>query len=619
MKKSVASFFSGLWRIFSFVSKAVQILLFLVVIAFVLALFGQSAKPIRVPNSVALVVNPSGNLVDKLSGDPVTRALDELQGIPQRETLTRDVLEALEAAGDDERVRAVVLDLANFEGGGLPQLQELGRGLAKLRSRGKRLLATGDSYSQAQYYLASQADEIYMHEFGGVYIDGFGYFRSYFRDALDKLSVDVNVFRVGEYKSFVEPFTRNGMSQEDKDSSARWLNALWDAYRLDVRAARHLPENAIENYVESFADSVELAGGNLAEVALEAGLVDQLGGRNAVNDELLRLVGESEQQEGQWSGIDHASYLSALRREQPRLTHDNNVGVLVASGQIVDGQSQPGSIGGDSFAALVQQAAQDASIDALVLRVDSPGGSMFASEVIFEALQSLRDSNKPLVASMGSVAASGGYYIAMPAEKIFAEPTSITGSIGVGALMPTFQRTLERVGVSIDGFGTTSLSGQLSPDRALGEDARRVLQASVEDAYQIFIGKVAENRGMEIKRVDNLARGRVWIGSDAISTGLVDVAGGLDAAISAAAQAAGLADGSWGVSYVEPQLTWREQISSQLVLRLGRWMDVLGFDGIWQRDQAFNVVLTEIGDRVADLAHFNDPRGLYFHCFCTGD
>ncbi len=617
MKKSIASFFSGLWRVFSFVSKALQILLFLIVVAFVLALFGQSPQLVTVPDSVALVVNPSGLLVDKLSGDPVTRALDELQGMPQRETLTRDVLAALEAAGDDDRVRAVVLDLTNFQGGGLPQLQELARGLQELRAQGKRLLATGDSYSQAQYYLASQADEIYMHEFGGVYIEGFGYFRSYFRDALEKLSVDVNVFRVGEYKSFVEPFTRDSMSQEDKDSSRRWLSALWDAYRDDVRVARALPENAIQEYVESFADRVEAAGGNLAEVALAAGLVDKLGGRDAIDGDLLDLVGESKQDEGQWSGIDHASYLSAIRREQPRPVHDNNVGVLVAAGQIIDGQGQPGSLGGDSFAALVRQAALDASIDALVLRVDSPGGSMFASEVILEALQNLRDSGKPLVASMGSVAASGGYYIAMPAERIFAEPTTITGSIGVGALMPTFQRTLERVGVSVDGIGTTRLSGQLSPDRALGDDARRVLQASVEDAYQIFIGKVAEYRGMDIERVDNLARGRVWIGSDAIGTGLVDEPGGLKAAIAAAAQTAGLPDGDWGVRYVEPELTWREQISSRLALRLGSWTERLGFGGIWRRNASINALLSEVGDKLARFSRFNDPRGLYFHCFCA--
>ena len=616
-RNPIIRLFQGIWWLLGLLRRVIQVLLLLFVVAIiVVAITGQ---PVRVPDSAALVINPSGLLVEQLEGDPVSRAFAELQGGPLREALVKDLKDALAAAATDERIRVVVLSLADFDGGGLTKLEEVGQAIQDLRRSGKKVIAMGDAYTQAQYYLAAQADEVYMHPLGSILLDGFGYYRAYFRDALDKLSIDVNVFRVGEYKSFVEPFTRDSMSPEDQESSRRWLTALWDGYKVDVAAARDLEPPAVAAYAEQLADLAEAAGGNLARVALEAGLVDELMGRREFDDYLVELVGQSDEEYDGWNAIDYGMYLKAVRREQSEARAEHNVGVLVAAGEIVDGEAPPGTIGGDTLARLVRQAAEDESIDALVLRVDSPGGSMFASEVVFEELQALRDAGKPLMVSMGSVAASGGYYIAMPAAKIFSAASTITGSIGVGALIPTFQRGLERLGVRVDGIGTTRLSGQLQPERELGADARRLLQASVDDAYRVFVGKVADSRDMTAERADNLARGRVWIGADALDLGLVDEIGDLDDAIAAAAAAAGLPEDDYGIRYVEQPLDFREQLAMEMAGKARLLMRALGLSAMLPRTTSLDRLLDSLGRDLARLERFNDPRGLYYLCFCVPD
>jgi protease-4 len=293
-----------------------------------------------------------------------------------------------------------------------------------------------------------------------------------------------------------------------------------------------------------------------------------------------------------------------------------NVGVLVAVGEIVDGEAAPGTIGGDSLAALVGQEVMDDSIRAVVLRVDSPGGSKFASEVVFAHLQRLKSAGKPLVVSMGTVAASGGYYIAMPADEIWASESTITGSIGVGALVPTIQRGLDSLGIHVDGIGTTKLSGQLRLDRELGDEARALIQLGVEDAYQIFIGKVAAQRDMSLERVDYLARGRVWIGSDALELGLVDKLGGLDQAIESAASLAGLSENEYGVSYIEQALSLSETLALELAVTARYAMNWLGFDRGRSSRTILSRIMAGMQKELDFLDNFNDPRGIYYHCFC---
>ncbi len=478
------------------------------------------------------------------------------------------------------------------------------------------MFAVGDSYTQPQYFLAAHADDVYLNDLGMLNIDGFGYYRTYLKGAIDKLKIDLNVFRVGKYKSFVEPFIRDDMSDEDKEASRRWLTALWQIYQTDIEKARGLEPGSLDLYANEYLARLESAGGKTAKVALEAGLVDHLAGRDAVRDELIELVGESDDDSGDFSGIHFQDYLADVRQQAGTEKQTLNVGVVVAAGEIVDGAAAPGTIGGDSLAELVSQAAVDESIKAVVLRVDSPGGSMFASEVVFAQLQRLKSVGKPLIVSMSTVAASGGYYIAMPADEIWASESTITGSIGVGALVPTIQRGLDSLGVHVDGIGTTRLSGQLRLDRELGDDARQLIQLGVEDAYRTFIGKVADQRDMSVERVDYLARGRVWIGSDALELGLVDQLGGLEQAIESAAELAGLAEGDYGVTYIEQALSLSEMLALQFAVTARHAMNWLGFD----RGRSNRTVLARIMSGVQRELDFfeklNDPRGIYYHCFC---
>jgi protease-4 len=590
---------------------------------FVVLLAGAGGQPVVVPASGALVVNPTGMLVEQLEGSPFDRVLAEAQGSEPMETLLPDVIDGIGHATGDPRIKAIVLELDGLEGGGLPKLQALARALTKFRESGKKVIAVGGGYTRDQYYLAAHADEVLMHPLGLTLLEGYEYYRTFFRGALEKLRVDVNVFKVGEYKSFVEPFIRDDMSQEDREASQRWVNALWGTWQRDVASARKLEAAALDAYANGLPALIEAAGGNAGKVAVDARLVDRLMTRTESDAYIAGVLGEEPASGGGYTGIAIRDYVRSLTLEQKLLrSRDRNVGVVVAAGEIVDGEAPPGTIGGDSLAAQLRDAAADDSIVAVVLRIDSPGGSMFASDVVLDEVEALQAAGKPVVASMSSVAASGGYYIAMGADRIFASEATITGSIGVGALVPTVQRGLEALGVHVDGFGTTALAGQFRVDRALGADARRLLSASIEDAYRIFVGKVADAREMDAERADGVARGRVWIGSDARDLGLVDEIGGIDEAIAAAAGLAGLEEGSYGLRYVQPQLSWLDRL---LMRGLGtgvRAAAALGF-----RPSAGGPVIPgPLGAELARLARearaiaaWNDPRGIYAHCLCGVD
>lgn len=603
-----------LWRALNVVARLVQITILLAIVIVVIASLAE--RGIEVPDSAALVVAPTGALVEQLEASPLERAFAEARGMRMNQTLVHDLTESLQLAADDDRIKGVVLMLDEMDDAGLAKLQEIGDSIESFKASGKPVIAVGDAFTQSQYYLAAHADEIFMHDLGIVFIDGFDYYRTFLRDALEKLKIDMNVFRVGKYKSFVEPFTRNDMSPEDRQASERWLGALWSSYTRDIEEVRGLEAGGIATFAGGFLDKLIAARGDGAQAALDAGLVDHLGDRRAFVQRAIDIAGPAKSEEESFSGIDVDSYLSATRAERLLKKQDSKVGILVASGQIVDGEAPRGVVGGDTLAALVDHVADDDSIKALVLRVDSPGGSMFASEVIFAELQRLKLKGKPLVVSMSATAASGGYYISMPADEIWASESTVTGSIGVGAFLPTFQRSLEFIGVAVDGFGTTPLSGQLRRDRELGEDARQILQLGVEDAYRVFLDKVATTREISIERAENLAQGRVWIGSDALELGLVDRLGTLNDAVASAADLAGLAEGKFDVEYVEPELTLRERIALQFAAVTAPIipMETLSLDRV------ANSLLTKMLDTIERdlgwLATFNDPRSLYYHCFC---
>jgi len=596
--------------------------LILLVGLFIIVLAAIVGQPVAVPSSAALVINPSGMLVEQLEGSPLDRALADLNDQEAPQTLLRDVTDSLERAAEDDRIKAVVLDLDGLGGGGLAKLQAIGRKIQLVSDAGKKVIAIGSGYTRDQYYLASRADEVIMHPLGLVYLEGYEYYRTFFRSALEKLNIDLNVFRVGEFKSFVEPYIRDDMSAEDREASKMWIGSLWAAWQQDVAAARKLKPEELQSYADKFADRLEAANGNAARAAVAAGLVDKLMSRTEVDEYLIGLVGQSDADEGTYSAIDFRAYAQATGIEQ-RLKDgkDRNVAVIVASGEILDGEAAPGAVGGDTLSAEIRKARLDDSVNAVVLRIDSPGGSMFASEVIFDEIEALKAAGKPVVASMSSVAASGGYYIAIPADEIWASDTTITGSIGVGALFPTIQRGLDKLGVHVDGFGTTELAGQLRIDRPLGDDARRALTAGVEDAYRIFVGKVAKARDLSFEKADAIARGRVWIGADAYERGLVDHIGGLDEATAAAAALAELEEGTYGRRYMEPEQSILQRLAIGLAMRVVRAADRLGagplLAALRLTPSGFaGDVLKRFDQELQLLSRFNDPRGIYFHCLC---
>ena len=601
----------SIWRALDRVRRVLH-LVFLIGL-FLILMAGLAGQRVAVPAAAALVVAPQGTLVDQLSGDPFERALAKAQGLQLQETLLRDVIDAIRAARDDERIKTLVLRLDGLAGAGLSKLQELGAELARFKESGKEITAVGDGFTRDQYYLAAHADQIYMHPMGIVLVDGYSRFVPYYKSLLDKAFVDYNVWTVGEYKSFVEPVTRDDMSPEDEQASREYLEALWDAYQADVATARELPTEALQRYADEIGSLLAEVGGNTSALALDYGLVDEVIPHDAMRARIRALVGDADDGDD-YTAIDAAAYAAAVRQEQSTGEADSKIAVVVASGTILDGAQPPGTVGGETAARLIRRAADDDQVKALVLRVDSPGGSAFASDVILRELQVFQESDRPVVVSMGSVAASGGYWIAMAADEIWASPTTLTGSIGVGATLPTFERTLDWVGVHIDGVGTTELAGGFDITRDLSDGARALIDQSVRFTYDQFIAKVAEHRERTVDEVDRAARGRVWVGRAALDRGLVDRLGGLDEAVRSAAELAGLAEGDYRLEYVEQQLGFAERLLLDLTARAAPLARAVAAQKQWP--QTVSRWVEAAMEPLAFAERLNDPRGLYLYCFC---
>ena len=599
--------FGWFWRGLDGIRRVLHFILLLFV--FLLLFAALSIQLPKVPRSAALVIAPEGDVVEQLEGDAIDRAWAKATGDVQPQTLLRDILDSLSQAKDDDRIKAVVLDLDGLQGAGLSKLQTIASAVKQVRTAGKTVIAVGDYFTQNQYFLAAHADEVYMHPLGVVYLDGYGRYRTFFKEALDKLHLDANIFRVGEYKSFAEPYSRSNMSEEDKNVSLEWLNELWAGYRRDVEQARGLDEKHISTYVDGFLDALRARDGDLAGIALDAGLIDALWTRDQVKDRLIELVG-ADDSGNSYERVGMESYLAAVRAE-PEAGKDKNVGVIVAAGTILDGEQPPGSIGGDSLATLIKQARNDDEVQAVVLRVDSGGGSMFASKVIHRELELLREAGKPLVVSMGSVAASGGYFISVPGDEIWASPTTITGSIGIIAMFPTIDRALGKLGIHVDGVGTTPLSGQFRNDRPLGDAAREILQLNIQNSYRLFVDDVASARGKTFDEVDSVARGRVWTGAQAHDLGLVDKLGGQQEALLSAATRAGI-EADYGVKYIEKPFTLGDQLALELLgSGVSKW---LGADR--RTSSPIRQIVSALEERFGALLRLNDPRGIYSFCFC---
>jgi protease-4 len=621
----IGRIFGGIWRGLDGLRKFLHLVVLLVVFGFVVGALRTSIP--HIADHSALVISPKGEIVEQLTGSPVDQALARVQGDRLSETLLWDLIDALKAAKKDERISAVVLDLNYMSGGGQPTLAEFTAAIRDFRSSGKKVVAHATSYLQESYYVAAAADEIYLDPMGLLAIDGYERYRTYYKDLFEKLGVDMNLFRVGAYKSAGEVYVRTDMSPEDREESIAYLNALWLSYRTSVAEARGLTPTDVSDYVRNLVPAMLAAKGDAGKVALDARLVTGLKSSLDVERRMVELVGsdstkaaEAKVEAGEsdagesYNSTSLEDYLRIVHAEKrARRAGKNKIGVVQASGEILDGSQAPGSVGGETAAGLIRAARDDDDIKAIVLRVDSPGGSVFASEQIYREVRAAQAAGKPVVVSMGDLAASGGYYIASSADEIWAHPATITGSIGIFAAIPTFQNTLKKIGVSVDGVGTTNLSGQLRFDRPLGEDAKTLLQTFIERGYEEFLARVAEGRNKTRDEVHAIAQGRVWIGTDAKNNGLVDELGLFDQAVKAAAERANVGD-DYEVERIEYDLSWAESLALQIRV----WFAENFLGDIAARLPGLQVArqIEPLQRELARWSRMNARDHRYAYCFC---
>ena len=525
------AFVKGVWRILVAIKDGLVLLFLLGFFGLLYAALSWSPKPARSVSSGALLLKLDGTIVEQPAEvDPVSLLTGS--GQATKEYRLSDVVTALEAARTDRKVKAVVLNLDGFLGGGQVALSRVGKALDAVRAANKPVFAFATIYSDDSYQLAAHASETWVNPLGGVAILGRGGSGLYYKGLIDKLGVNTHVYRVGTYKSFVEPFIRSDQSPEARQANQALADALWQDWQQEVSRAR--PKAKLAAYVANPSGAAEGARGDLAKAAQNAGLVDRLGDEAAFGERVAQVAGEPEDERaGDFASIDLQTYARAHRP-----ANNGQVGVITIAGEIVDGDGGPGSAAGDTISALLYKALSEKDLKALVVRVDSPGGSVMASEKIRQAIMEAKREGLPVVVSMGNVAASGGYWVSTPADVIFAEPGTITGSIGVFGILPSFEGTLAKLGITTDGVRTTPLSGQ--PDIAGGTTPEfdRIMQMGIEDIYGRFVGLVAKARHKSPQQIDAIAQGRVWDGGTARQIGLVDRFGGLEDAIAQAAKLA---------------------------------------------------------------------------------
>jgi len=619
------SFLVGVGKFINFANTLVfnLVMLFLLIVLLALISLGRTATTSRgfqpLQDKTALVIDLKGQLVEQYTSSPLKRAFAEASNSDaDREVQLRDLMRALQLAKEDDNIQRVVLLTDGFGVPGFAALSELGAALRDFRASGKQVVAYGSLMDQKAYYLAANADEAYLDPEGGVLLEGLGRYRLYYREGLqDKLGVDVHLFRVGEYKSAAEPYILDAASPESREADLFWMNDLWSRYLDDIAQARKLNRQDLDTLVNSLPERVKAEQGDMAKLALDAKLVDGLKTPHEMEALLAQRGAKDEGKDADpFRQVDMYEYLAAHRQVRDLLDKQAKVAVVVAQGEIVDGKQPQGTVGGDSTAELIRRARQDEDVKALVLRVDSPGGSVFPSEQIRREIDLIRADGKPVVVSMGNVAASGGYWISMNADRIYADPSTITGSIGIFGLWVSSPRALDKIGVHSDGVGTTSLAGVFDPTRALDPGAGTLIQSVIDHGYAQFIGKVAAARKSAPEKIDSIARGRVWSGAQAKERGLVDVLGGLAQAQSEAAKLARLGAKDYEIDYVETPLSGIEQLFldmskraqlAGLVRALGPGAALLGNDEL-ERVQG-------------ELSWLQRPRtGLpvraVAHCFC---
>ncbi|MCW8092061.1 signal peptide peptidase SppA [Alteromonas sp. ASW11-130] len=604
------SLFVGIWSALNFCRKLFFNVIFIVIVIGIIVVFSSDKNPVMVKHGSALYLNLNGNLViEKEAVDPFEQFMEEAFAEEEEnpEVLVRHVVKVIENAKHDQRIKALVMDLQGLQSGGLDKLREIARAIDDFKSSDKPVYAIGDYFTQTQYYLAAHADHVYLNPMGALLIEGYGRYALYFKDMLEKLKVTTHIFRVGTYKSAVEPFLRNDMSNAAKEANEQWLNAYWEQYKTDVAAARNLSKDNFDEKLDVLVQKFEQAGGDFAQYALENGWVDALRTREEIRLELVNLVGTDDNELG-INVTPFDAYSRVVNNPMRAQSNMDKVAIVVAKGTILDGEQRAGTIGGDSTARLLRKARLDDSVKAVVLQVDSSGGSSFASEIIRQEVLQLQASGKPVVVSMGTYAASGGYWISANADRIIASPSTITGSIGVFGMLMTYENSLEYLGISSDGVGSTELTG-FSSVRPLDPRFGDILQKNVESSYQRFINMVSDARGIPVEKVDRIAQGRVWIGETALELGLVDELGDLQDAVRVAAELASLE--KFDTQYVERPLSPQERFWNEFFGKAMVWAAKLQFSN---SNSALAGMVRTVVNEFSVVSQLNDPQGVYVLC-----
>ncbi|HCG5534993.1 TPA: signal peptide peptidase SppA [Vibrio parahaemolyticus] len=605
--KFIGLIFKGIWKSITFIRLALANLIFLLMIAvfyFAFTYTGEG-RPV-IEKESALVMNLSGPIVEQRRYvNPMDSVAGSLLGNEMpKENVLFDIVDTIRYAKDDAKVSGLVLALRDLPETNLTKLRYIAKALNEFKASGKPVYAVGDFYNQSQYYLASYADKVYMAPDGGVLIKGYSAYSMYYKTLLEKLDVSTHVFRVGTYKSAIEPFIRDDMSDAAKESATRWVTQLWSAFVDDVTTNRNINAKVLNPTMEELLAEMKSVDGDLAQLAVKLGLVDELATRQDIRTLFAKEFGSDGKDS--YNAISYYDYLATIRPDYTLANHD--IAVVVASGAIMDGQQPRGTVGSDTVASLLRQARNDEKVKAVVLRVDSPGGSAFASEVIRNEVEALKKAGKPVVVSMSSLAASGGYWISMSADKIVAQPTTLTGSIGIFSVITTFEKGFSKLGINTDGVGTSPFSGD-GITTGLSEGASQAFQLGIEHGYKRFISLVGSNRDMTVEEVDKVAQGRVWTGQDALSFGLVDQMGDFDDAVELAAKLANVTD--YGIYWVEEPLSPTELFLQEFMNQV---KVSLGVDATSLLPKSLQPVAQQFEQDASLLQSFNDPKGQYAFC-----
>lgn len=602
----IASVFKWGWRILNFIRNAVLNFAFILFLLIGLGIYAQFQQSTIRPDTGALLVNLSGTIVDTPSSDSKLRQLgQELIGGNKdvQENSLFEIVKQIRYAKDDPQIKGIVLSLNNFLGADQPSLRYIGKALKEFRDAGKPIYAIGDSYTQSQYFLASFANKIYLSPQGSVTLQGIATNNLYYKSLLEKLKVTTNIFRVGTYKSAVEPMIRDDMSPEARKADSRWLNTLWSNYLTDVAANRNISTAELYPDMDQLLKQLKANDGDTASLALKNKLVDQLASRPSVEKQMTEFFGWDEKNKNfNLTSI----YNYPVPEPENKDLEPSEIAVVFAVGAIVDGPEMPGMVGGDTTAKQLRDARLNKNVKAIVLRVNSPGGSVSASELIRTEVQALKDEGKPVVVSMGGLAASGGYWISTPADYIVASPSTLTGSIGIFGVINTFENSLGAIGVHTDGVSTSPLA-EATITKALPEQFSQMMQLTIERGYKTFINLVAKSRNKTPEQVDSIAQGRVWIGSDAKNNGLVDELGDFDDAVKKAAELAKL--DKYQINWIRGEPTLSEilfgQVSVQSMLP----------DAVSALLPApLRQVASDIQKQPGFFNNMNDPSHRYIYC-----